>query len=195
MPDISDKRLQQMLLGRRAITTMPFPGADEVEIGIRILTDDETDGARMAASQRVIDAAKKRGLDPTQLLLIEPELLDREMQRQVIWRSTVNVETKDADKPAPFFPDPDDIRGLDTIMVETLFQAYVDHQQYISPLKSLDEKETEELVNALGKGPIGEVILSQYDAPTLRKLVRSLASLLVSAQPSKSSIGGSVAAN
>ena len=193
MGNFNDDRVRAVLLGRRAVRVMPFPGVEGAEFGIRILVDEEIDHARMAAVEYVKNFTKRLQMDYGQVLLIEPDFLDREIQRQIIWRSFIDPDTREEENPAPYFPDPEDVRKLDAVLVETLHQCYLEHQNYINPLTGLSDEEVDALVEALGKESIGTAILGQYDAPTLRKLVHTLVARLASSRISRSSSGGSPA--
>lgn len=193
MSTFDDERIKAILLGRRAVRVMPFPGVEGAEFGVRILLDEEIDHARMAAIDYLKNFTKRLQMEIGQILLIEPEFLDREIQRQIIWRSFVDPEHKNEENPPPYFADDEDIRKLDSVLVETLFQCYLEHQNFVNPLTGLSEEEVGGLVEALGKGLISTAILGQYDAPTLRKLVHTLAVQLASSQTSKSTTGGSPA--
>lgn len=175
--DFTSEHLQAILRGRREVRPVPFPGADGVRIGVRILVDEELDYARIEAQRYV----KKLGVD----LDVDPELLDREVERQVIWRAFVNVENPE--HPA-FFPSDRDVRSLDSVTVRALFNLYREHQEYVSPLIALDEGGQKALIDALGKGLDPEVAFSAFDSNTLRRLCLSMASQLrASAPTSKSS--------
>lgn len=189
-------RISAMLRGRRSIRTLDLPWApneeeaEVIEVGVRILLDDEIDDARLDAVQYVQGRAKARRLDLNAMLAVDPEIVDREITRQLIFRAFVqpkeDLEKKDH---LPFFPAPQAVRQLDSVMVETLFETYIDQQNYVNPLRTIDEDEARELVDALGKEHGAEVILSQYDAPSLRSLLHTLAVLLRASRPGKSATG------
>ncbi|MCC7542354.1 MAG: hypothetical protein IT379_39415 [Deltaproteobacteria bacterium] len=180
-PDFTDERLQAILRGRRDVRRVPFPGADSVALGVRILLDVDLDHARIEAQRYV----KKLGAD----LDVDPELLDREIERQVIWRAFVVPD--DPELP-PFFPSDRDVRVLDSVTVRALFNVYREHQEWVSPLVALDEGGQKALIDALGKGLEPEATFSAFDANTLRRLCLSMASQLrANAPTSKSSSSGS----
>jgi len=164
------------------------------EIGIRILLDEEIDQARAEAVQYVHLKAKALKLTPNDLLDGDPELLSREMQRQIVYKAIIDTDSVGADGcpvdpksgPVPFFSAPMAVRQADSVFVETLFQLYTDHQDYVSPLlTAITQEDLNEVVSTLGKGLAAEAYLGLYDAPTLRRLLRTLASQFASAPTTK----------
>jgi hypothetical protein len=157
------------LLGRRAISRIQFPGLPNVEIGVRVLTGEEIDQCRLAAAGYM----KKRRAD----LALDPDFFDRALQAELVASAFLDVDSH-PDSPDVFFSSSDQVRKLDQAIQHTLFSAYLQHQDEISPLRRLNEDEIRELVNALGEGRSAEAILNACDAATLRVLLRSLASAL-----------------
>jgi hypothetical protein len=189
VPNFSDERITAMLLGRRAVRVMPMPGMDEgsdVVIGVRILTDEEIDAARCESVQYVNAQAKRYRLDSRDMLSVDGELLDREIERQMVFRAFVDPDKTEGDY-KPFFVSPQAVRQVDSVLQRTLFHIYLDHQNYVSPLRALDDEQARELAETLGKGPNATVALGLCDAASLRSLVHTLAVQLGSALQSKSS--------
>ena len=175
----TDERVSAMLRGRRDVRLVPLPGfgddAEPVMVGIRILLEREIDEARAEAGQYVEALAKRYRLDARDMLSIDAENLDREVQRQLVFRAFVDTDKQPNGDYRPFFVSPTAVRDLDSVFQQTLFNVYLDHLNYVSPLRGLGEQEVEELVEALGKGQELPGLLGLYDAPTLRTLVRILA--------------------
>lgn len=169
MATFSDERIALMLRGRRQVFRVPFPGSTDIEIGLRILADGELDSARLEAAR----LAKKLGAD----LDADPELLDRLIERQIIWRACVDADDQDP-SPRAFFPSAADVAGLDSVLVRELSNAYAEVQELVSPRITLDEAGVKELVDALGKEPGGTALLMRFAPPTLIACVRSLAAQL-----------------
>lgn len=179
-----------MLKGRRDVRVMPFPGVpedteDPPQMGVRCLIEDEVDDCRLQATQYLIGRAKAKKIDFALLMHADPEMLEREINRQLVFRAIVDPEKNDKNEHDPFFPSPQAVRQLDTVLVETLQECWLDQQDYVSPLKSTSESDFVELAEALGKGRGGEAILSELDAVTLRRLVRFLASGQSTSPPTK----------
>lgn len=177
-----DARIRAMLRGRREVRLVPLPGfgvSDEpVLVGIRILTEEEIDDSRAEAQQYVIGLAKKHKLDAREMLSLDAEVLDREIQRQQVFRAFLEPEKNVDEAHKPFFVAPSGVRQLDSVMQQTLIKLYEDHQNYVDPHSALDEEEVAELVEALGKEQGVPAVLGLFDAPTLRIFVHSLAARL-----------------
>lgn len=171
MATFNDDRIRAMLLGRRAVHAVPFPGAgpDGPQIGFRLLLDSDLDAARVQASRHV----KTLGGD----LDADPELLDRLIERQIVWRACVDPDDSSSD-PRPFFPSDHDVGKLDSVMVRSLFRAYLEVQDLVSPHARLTDEQLSELCDALGKEPGATVLLDQFAPETLKRCVRSMASRL-----------------
>ncbi len=167
MGTFNDERVREMLRGRLAVKPVPFPGLEGVDIGIRALADAEVDSARVRATQYV----KEQRVD----LDVDTGFLDREIQRQLIWRSTSDPSDESKD-PAPFFGSDKDVRRLDPPTIAALWALYVEHQEHISPVRTLDKQELKEMVDALGKGPVAGLI--HLSPATLRACVHSMASAI-----------------
>jgi hypothetical protein len=177
--DVSDERIKAMLRGRREVRMVPLPGFGDGEllmVGIRVLLEDEIDAARANATQYAKAIAAQYRLDVREMLSIDAEVLDREVQRQLVYRAFLNADGDG--EPKPFFDGIGRVRQLDTVMLQTLFNLYLDHQNYVSPLRGLDEDDVAGLVAALKKTPETEALLGLYDARTLRSLSLTLASEL-----------------
>lgn len=183
---VRDERIAAMLLGRRAVRPVPVPGFEAREgeeqptVGVRILLESEIDEARLDAIQYVETQAKKRNLDSRHLLELDAELLDREVQRAIVQRAFVDVgsggDIKPGQEPAKFFESLARVRMLDSVLLRWFFDVYLDHQNYVSPYRSLSEDAVRELADALSKEPMSPAILAQFDADSLRRLVLSLVS-------------------
>jgi hypothetical protein len=178
MATFTDERIAAMLRGRRQVFRVPFPGSADVEVGFRILTDAELDHCRLEAARQ----AKKLGAD----LDADPELLERLIERQIVWRACVDPDS-DAEKPGAFFPSASDVATLDSVLVRELSNAYMEVQELVSPRVTLDEAGVKELVDALGKEPGATALLTRFAPPTLIACVRSLAARLRTSASSSSS--------
>ncbi len=193
MTDVSYARISKMLGGRRAVRVMQLPGidADElvVDVGVRILTEEDIDECHLEAIQYIREKAKKIGLDSTDVLDVDPDILDRERMRGIVFKAFVEPKPDDHGNHKSFFPVQRAVRQLDTVIVKTLFDVYLDHQNYVSPLLTGNPDEIKELADALGKGLSSAVILSRYDAPTLRSLLHILAVELRTSRGPSSSTG------
>lgn len=174
MATFDDPRISAILRGRREIRRVPFPtgkaDAPKIEIGVRILTDDEQDIARLNAQRYVERVGCK--------IVIDPEMFDRAYQREVVSLAFFDVDTITAKDPRPFFPDADAVRSLDPVLVVSLFEIYADQQDYVNPALSLSPEQITELRDRLGKEQSAEGLLSVLDARSLRSLLRSMGAAL-----------------
>lgn len=190
--EFSDDRFRAMMRGRREILAVPFPGMDfddsESKVGIRILLDEEVDQAYADAVQHIGVVAKNLRTTPLALLEANAELLDRENRRQLVFRAYLNVSAEEQPSPDQakrFFPSPTAVRQLDSELVDTLYAMYLNHQNYVNPLRGLTEQEVGDIASQLGKGPGAAALLGSYDAPTLRTLVHILAGQLQNSPTTK----------
>lgn len=187
MPDIRDEQVRALLAGRRAIRRVPYPGAPEIEIGIRVLSETEIDDARFDANDYLEKRAKKAGTNLDAFLARDPDTYSREHERQIIQRATFNVDTLDEPKPYPFFPSIGELRSIDGATVSQLFAQYLDLLDAIDPKLRLTDEQKEEFITLLGKGPTEPVLLAQFAPDTLRDLLRIMAARLVTSQSGNSS--------
>ena len=160
------------LAKRRAARVYPMPGAPAARIGIRLLTEAELEAARVQAQRNV---RKLAGADPVGFVDLDPGYLDRERMIQVLAVACTDPEsTREAEPevfdrhgPRPFFPGADDLRELDTAIVERLFDLYLEHQGALAvgvlPAVELDD--------ALAKLDDVEAAAIAYTSPALRKLL------------------------
>ena len=124
-----------MLRGRREVIRLPFPGSEDEnppEIGVRILLEDEIDAARIEAMQFIKSKADKLKMSASEMLSIDAELLDREIERQLIYRAILNPDPEEGKDYEPFFASPQAVRQLDSVLLRSLFHVYDNHQQYVS---------------------------------------------------------------
>lgn len=178
MADFSDERIQGIIQGRRVIGRFPFPGSEGSHmVGVRLLTESEIDIARFNAQFYIKSRCERVGLSLVDFVNIDPESLDREHQRQVLFAAILSLEG-DPDNPPRFFKDDAQVRALDSVLVDQLWREYADWQEASNPMLSLKKEEVDELVEALKKEPTARVLLAHFESGTLRSLVRTLASQL-----------------
>jgi hypothetical protein len=173
-----DTKVQGIIQGRRAIGRSAFPGSDDVEIGVQLLSERQIDLARFEAQMYLERQAKKVQLPLLTFVQIDPESLDREHQRQVILSAFVDVDSDPAlppEKRPPFFDRIEQVRSLDSVLTQQLWEIYVDWQDVVNPRLSMTEEEVSELVASLKDGPMSKMILAPLGRETLTGLVRSLA--------------------
>lgn len=174
MARFSDEDVSKILLGPAAVSRVAFPMAQGIEVGLRCLSDNEIDKARVAAHCYLEGICKRADLGLRSFVDIDPESLNREQQRQIIALAFV-----DADKPdRPFFDDAIQVRRLSSVVVARLWELYLDHQDKVNPYFSLSKEQMTELADALKKGLDATDLLAGFGRDTLCSLVRTLASQL-----------------
>jgi hypothetical protein len=176
MAKFSDARVREIIAGPRAFRTYDFPGAEGVRIAFRVLTELEIDETRMAAQHEVRAYAKARGWEPQVMVDIDPDLMQRTVERHVIFRAAYDADTIESADPARFFATPDDVKQLDSVTATKLGELYLEHQEWVSPLKQLSDEELKELIDKLGKARAPEHFLGVFAPSMLRRCVISLAS-------------------
>jgi len=169
-----DAAVQGILQGRRVIGKAKFPGDENLEIGIRVLSDRQVDLARFEAQIYLERQCKKVQLTLSEFVNVDPESLDRETQRQVLLHGIVDVDSK-AEAPVPFFESIEQVRSLDSVLVQQLWESYVDWQDTVNPRLRLTEEEVAELAAALKEPPNAKQVLAHFERDTLASLVRFLA--------------------
>lgn len=169
MARFSDEAISRMLQGRKTLEPVEFPGLPSVKVGVRILSEEEIDSARIAAAAY----CKERRVD----VLVDPDFLDRAVQREIVAAAYFDLDAP-ADEPRVFFSSGADVRKLDAPIQRVLFEAYLSHQDEVSPLRRLNDAECDEVIDRLGEGRSAEALLNACDAFTLRRLLRSLGSAL-----------------
>lgn len=164
----SDARIREMIAGRKAPKAYEVPGLDGVRVAIQLLSDEDIDNCRIEAQRYC--ARQKVDVD------IDPDFLERETRRQIIWRSMREVDHPER----PFFASDREVREVDAELLAMMFALYFEHQAWVSPMRALNREQVQELAEVLGKAPrdTAPAILAGYDSSTLRDLCISLASAL-----------------
>lgn len=179
----TDKEAHTILRGTRAFVTYAWPGGSAedqkaLSVACRVLTEAEIDDARVEAQARVRDEAKRRGWDANSAVDMDPDLLQRAIDREVVFRAFYDPATTASEKPERFFPTPADVRSLDAVTLTRLASLYVEHQQTVSPLRHASDEEVTAIVEALGKAREPRAALAPYARSSLESLVLSMASRL-----------------
>lgn len=174
MATFNDTAIQGILQGRRVVGRAQFPGSPDVEVGIRVLSDRQIDLARFEAQLYLEGQCKKVQLTLAAFVAVDPEALDREQQRQVILHAIVDVDS-DHKAPTPFFDNIEQVRSLDSVLVQQLWETYTDWQDTVNPRLSLTEEEVSNLLAALKEPQSAKRTLAHFERETLASLVRFLA--------------------
>ncbi len=171
----SDGQVAAILRGPRAFRTYAFPGHPDLKVAERCLSEAELDDIEIATLAEMEDRGKGRKWDVNVMADAAPELHQRILERQTIFRGFYDAETIDAKEPVRFFKSAAELTELDTGTITKLYQLYAEHQQWSNPLMTLDAAGAKELAEAAKKDPSGAVLFSAYDRSTLvRLLIASL---------------------
>gem|GEM_PF-5791473 len=173
MAKFTDERVSAVLQGPRRFRIIDFPGHEEIKVAVRCLTEAELDGCRIGAQVEVRQMASQRGWTPESLVDVDISLIDTLTERQIVWRAFYDPETVDRDgvKPDQFFPSDSDVAGLDSPTRMRLYEAYLEHQDWVSPMRALDEQDVKELAEAIKKEGTSEESLAMFEPRTLRRLL------------------------
>lgn len=177
----TDKQLQTIIRGARAFRVIAFPGAPPesgATVAVRLLTEAELDGCRLEGQAKLRAFCEGRKWDPTTAVDIDPSLVTRWQERQVVWAAFYDAATVESERPERFFPTVRDVEELDATTLTRLHEAYALHQEEAAPLRKMDDKEIEELVVALGNASSASAELHRFERSTLARLCISLASAL-----------------
>ncbi len=191
MPKFSDTRIRAIITRPTEPRIIDYPGHDDVKVAVRCLDDIELDGCRIEAQRRMRDIAKKRGWEPSSFAELDPTLMERFVEREIVLRAFLDPDTIDNDKPEPFFSSEMELARLGSVGVEDLMQAYTEHQEWSNPNLTLDEEQEKELVERLGNEQSAGVYLTGFEPLMLRRLLISLAKRLHDSRSGKSSISTS----
>ena len=178
MAKFTDAQVNAIIRGASAFRVIPFPGAPDVSVAVRCLTEMENDAARSEAHARVVKRCKPKGWDPVKYIDADPDAFQRLIERQVLWRAFFDADTIESANPEPFFPSDADVDSLTPAQVAGLTEAYLEHQDWTNPQRQLTEEEVAGLVADLGKASTAEVLLSSFAPNTLRACVISMACAL-----------------
>lgn len=172
----SDQQVAAIVRGARALRVIDLPGREGVQVAVRLLTDGEIDDCRLRAFGALQKAAKAQEWDVALLTDVDPDLVARMQTREIVARAFYDAETISNEKPTPFWSGAAELaRECDAPTVERLFQAYLEHQQFVAPYRHLTDAEVKELVATLGKEQGALATLAEFDRSTLARLCTSLA--------------------
>lgn len=156
--------LDKLKAGRSAIARVKLD--DAVEIGLRILTEQDYLQAQIATDQ----AMRAEGLE---LNISTAEAFEGEKTSQLLLRAMV-----DTDSGEPLAKSAKQLRGaLSRDQKNLLINAYLEHEKDYSPMvgRNMDADEFSELLDTLKKTP-GTVDLNGLSSDTLKRLVTVLVS-------------------
>ena len=188
MASFDDARIAQILRGTLGFKVYDYPGHDEIKVAVRLLSDAELDDCRVQALVDLEKIAKKRRWELQLLVELDPDIYDRAVSRQIVWRSYHDADTTGTgQEPKRFFSSYEHLAGLGSVEQERLFALYLEHQRWTAPLRAGEAEEVEALVEAMGKAPSAPGLLGSFEHSTLVRLLISMARRLSTSPTSKSS--------
>lgn len=158
--------LERLKAGRDALATVKV---NDVEIGLRVLTEQDYQIAHMAADAMLLSHG-------TEFSLSTSDAFETEKTIQLIALAAVDPITR-----KQVFPGADAARSI--LMREDkdiIAEKYLEHERTFSPSgRTLTEAEMEQLVEEVKKNPV-TLRLRDLSGDSLRKLITSLAGQLSS---------------
>lgn len=183
----TSERIRALITNPTKPRVVDYPGHPDVQIGIRALFDTELDGCRVEAMRRIHDIAKARRWDPVQTSDLDPSLLERFVEREIVLRAVLDPDTVEDEKPIPFFSNDHELSQVGATGVKDLMNVYLEHQEWTNPNLTLGPDEEKELVEELGKGQSAGLYLTGFEPAILRRLLISTVNRLASLQRGRSS--------
>jgi hypothetical protein len=178
MAKYSDQEVSAAVFARRAIQAYPFPGLDNVRVGVRVLDETEVDALRLEAAR----ICKLKHVEA----VLDPDFFDRMVHRLTVLAAFFDIDTKH-DK---FFASYEEVSRLDTLLLRTLYELYCTHVQSMDPLAYCSAEEVDVLVEQLGKSEFVAARMSLFDKPTVVSFALSLAHRLRSMSGTSKSATG-----
>lgn len=187
MARFTDDRIRAIITQVREPRVVEFPGQPEVKVAVRALADDEYDGCRVEAQRKIWDLSNQRGWDPVKVVDIDPTLMERFVEREVIVRAYFDAETVNQTNLIPFFSSTSELVSCGSVVISDLMKTYTEHQEWVNPTVTLSGDDVKELCQELGKGRAFGLSLAAIEHASLRRLLVSMAKLLSSSASGKSS--------
>lgn len=181
----SDEGIAAILSGADHYRKLPLPFAPDVIIAVRSLTDLELDHCRLEGQRRFRAYVEKQGWSPVEAADLDPDLIQRLVQREILINAFYDPDTLEDEKPTPFFASDTELVRLGSVRVNDLYEIYMEHQDAVNPSRHLPDDKIEELIERLGKGPATEATLIAFDQSTLRRCVISMARRLYDSRTNK----------
>lgn len=181
----SDPDFAALLSGSKFFRKVPIPFAPEHMIAVRTLDDIEIDACRLEGQRKFRKACDAQKWDPVSASDLDPQLLDRLIEREIIIKAYYDPDTVDGDNPIPFFANEQELVRLGSVRVTDLMHLYNEHQEIVNPSRVVSEEEMDRVVAALGKGQWSEATLIAIEPSMLRRCIISMARQLYDSAPSR----------
>jgi hypothetical protein len=169
------------------VVLLPLTGEDTIDptrpgipVGLRALPGKLWAASRRAAIKATLELCAERSWAPGDVAAVDPDLYQRELEQQLIFRAYLDADTLGDKRPAHFFAEPAQVGELDTVTQGRAMALFLEHQASRNPVLRLAPEEVERVVAALGKSDAPSAWLGVYDAATLRRCVLTMASMQAS---------------
>jgi hypothetical protein len=180
MPNFYDEKVRALIAKPRKPRVVDYPGGD-FKIGVRLLSDAEIDFCREEAQKQFRKVCEKNRWNPVEGADLDPTLMQRLVEREMIARAFLDASTLENESPAPFFPSASDVATIGASIATALMRIYLEHQDVVNPsVEIIDEEVLAEIVENLKKEPSDAPSLMGIAPSTLRRLVHILARRLPS---------------
>jgi len=169
----TDERVRALITNSTKPRIVDYPGQPSIKVGVRGLDDVELDHCRVEAAQKIHDIAKTRRWDPVQTSELDPALLERFVEREIVLRAFIDPDTLEDETPVLFFANVHELKQVGATGVTDLMNVYIEHQEWANPNVSIGPEEEKELVDALGKEQSAALYLTGIEPSILRRLLIS----------------------
>lgn len=145
--------LAPVLAGKRAFASVLLPGTDRV-IAVRVLTEHEIALARMRAIATLKKHCDDQRWDIAVVADVDPMLLESFQRREVVQAAFFDVDTisSTTSSPRPVWSTARVLaEQVDVTTLARLFELYSEHQDTVSPFRSMDDETVQKAVDELGK--------------------------------------------
>lgn len=179
MAKYSDPQVAAQLAAARAFQTIDVPTEDgeELRVAVRLLSDAEIDACRQQAQVTIRTWAKGRGFDANAVVDFDPDMLERALQRQMVWSAFYDIETIAKEKPERFFPTYDDVARLAAVTTQSLWEAYLEHQSRVIARRNVTTERVKEIAETVIAGDVMPS-LGGLDRQGLIAFVQELAAVI-----------------
>lgn len=187
MPRFTDADIRRALISPTRPRRVTFPGRPEIPLGVRLLDDLELDDCRIEAQRKIRQRASTRSWNVVEMSALDPTLMERMVEREIVLRAFLDADTIESEKPIPFFAGDGDLAALGSAGVTDLMELYNEHQEWMNPHLKMSEEDERAFLEELGKGPSAELSLTAIEPSMLRRCVISMAKRLADSRTTKSS--------
>lgn len=164
------KSVREKLLAPREFTIPAGATGEPLKVSVRLLSERELDGCRLAAIQYAKDLRVDTIVDGD-------EIIERETRRQIIALATTWPASRGTESPR-VFPVDRDVRELDSVSIDRFFAAYREAQDRAAEFYSLKPEDRDRLVDVIVAAGGDAMGLGLIADRALREVVLALAARL-----------------